>query len=120
MKAKSTRCCNCNEKIVRGMAFPLMNRSLCMGCFVEFGLAQKLDLDIEHYMNCSEEYCFECDYAFTKALWALDYKQTEMGNWYRRTPDPKIVRIYDDLLTNLPTSTGSKMFGKLQGVDFVE
>jgi len=120
MKAKSTRCCNCNEKIVRGMAFPLMDKSLCMGCFVEFGLAQKLDLDIEHYMNCSEEYCFECDYAFTKALWALDYKQTEMGNWYRRTPDPKIVRIYDDLLTNLPTSTGSKMFGKLQGVDFVE
>tara|TARA_A100001391_G_scaffold158237_4_gene116639 strand:+ start:1332 stop:1694 length:363 start_codon:yes stop_codon:yes gene_type:complete len=120
MKAKSTRCCNCNEKIVRGMAFPLMDKSLCMGCFVEFGLAQKLDLDIEHYMNCSEEYCFECDYAFTKALWALDYKQTEMGNWYRRTPDPKIVRIYDDLLTNLPTSTGSKMFGNLQGVDFVE
>ena len=120
MKAKSTRCCNCKEKIVRGMAFPLMDKSLCMGCFVEFGLAQKLDLDIEHYMNCSEEYCFECDYAFTKALWALDYKQTEMGNWYRRTPDPKIVRIYDDLLTNLPTSTGSKMFGKLQGVDFVE
>jgi hypothetical protein len=102
------------------MAFPLMDKSLCMGCFVEFGLAQKLDLDIEHYMNCSEEYCFECDYAFTKALWALDYKQTEMGNWYRRTPDPKIVRIYDDLLTNLPTSTGSKMFGNLQGVDFVE
>ena len=120
MKAKNTRCCNCNEKIVRGMAFPLMDKSLCMGCFVEFGLAQKLDLDIEHYMNCSEEYCFECDYAFTKALWSLDYKQTEMGNWYRRTPDPKIVRIYDDLLTNLPTSTGSKMFGKLQGVDFVE
>ena len=120
MKAKSTKCCNCNEKIVRGMAFPLMDKSLCMGCFVEFGLAQKLDLDIQHYMNCSEEYCFECDYAFTKALWALDYKQTEMGNWYRRTPDPKIVRIYDDLLTNLPTSTGSKMFGKLQGVDFVE
>lgn len=120
MKAKSTRCCNCNEKIVRGMAFPLMDKSLCMGCFVEFGLAQKLDLDIEHYMTCSEKYCFECDYAFTKALNALDYKQTEMGNWYRCTPDHKIVRIYDDLLTNLPTSTGSKNVGNLQGVDFVE
>lgn len=120
MKAKGTRCCNCNEKIVRGMAFPLMDKSLCMGCFVEFGLAQNLDLDIEHYMNCSHEHCFDCEYAFIKALWALDYKQTEIGNWYRRTPDPKIVRIYDDLLTNLPTSTGSKMFGKLQGVDFVE
>ena len=120
MKTKSTRCCNCNEKIVRGMAFPLMDKSLCMGCFVEFGLAQKLDLDIQHYMNCSEEYCFDCEYAFIKALWALNYKQTEIGNWYRRTSDPKIVRIYDNLLTNLPTSTGSKNFGKLQGIDFVE
>jgi hypothetical protein len=102
------------------MAFPLMDKSLCMGCFVEFGLAQKLDLDINHYMNCSNEDCFDCEYAFIKALWTLNYKQTEIGNWYRRTSDPKIVRIYDNLLTNLPTSTGSKIFGKLQGVDFVE
>ena len=120
MKAKSKSCCNCNQRIVRGMAFPVMEKSLCMGCFVEFGLAQKLELDIEHYMNCSHEHCFDCEYAFMKALWALDYKQTETGNWYRCTPDPKIVRIYDDLLTNLPTSTGSKNVGKLQGIDFVE
>ena len=113
MKAKDTRCCNCNEKIVRGMAFPLMDKSLCMGCFVEFGLAQKLELDINHYMNCSNEHCFDCEYAFIKALWALDYKQTEMGNWYRRTSDPKIVRIYDNLLTNLPTCTVSRLEGKL-------
>ena len=120
MKTKSKRCCNCNERIVRGMAFPLMDKSLCMGCFVEFGLAQNLDLDVEHYMNCSEKYCFECEFAFTKALGKMDYKQTQTGNWYRCTSNPKIVRIYDDLLTNLPTSTGSKFDGKSEVVDIIE
>lgn len=113
MKAKSKTCCSCDGEIVRGMAFPLMEKSICMSCFVHFGLAQKLDISIEHYQNCSQKNCFTCEYAFIKALWALGYKQTEMGNWYRRTRNPKIVRIYDDLLTNLPTSTVSKFECKL-------
>ena len=113
MKSKSDKCCNCNEKIVRGMAFPLMEKSLCMSCFVHFGLAQKLDINMLHYQNCSKLHCFTCEHAFMKALWALDYKQTQMGNWYRRTCDPKIVRIYDELLTNLPTCTVSRLEGKL-------
>jgi hypothetical protein len=41
MKAKGKTCCNCNEEIVRGMAFPIMEKSICMSCFVHFGLAQK-------------------------------------------------------------------------------
>lgn len=113
MKAKAKNCCNCNEEIVRGMAFPLMEKSICMSCFVHFGLAQKMDISMLHYQNCSKEYCFKCEYAFIKALWALDYKQTQMGNWYRRTPDPKIVRIYDELLTNIPTYSVSRLEGKL-------
>ena len=113
MKAKAKNCCNCNEKIVRGMAFPMMEKSLCMGCFVEFGLARQLDIDVYHYMNCDKEHCFKCEFAFIKALWSLNYKQTEMGNWYRQTPDPKIVRIYDDLLTNLPTYSVSRIASNL-------
>ena len=85
MKAKAKNCCNCNEEIVRGMAFPLMEK----------------------------EHCFKCEYAFIKALWALNYKQTQMGNWYRCTPDRKIVRIYDELLTNIPTYSVSRLEGKL-------
>ena len=73
MKAKAKNCCNCNEEIVRGMAFPLMEKSICMSCF----------------------------------------KQTQMGNWYRCTPDRKIVRIYDELLTNIPTYSVSRLEGKL-------
>jgi hypothetical protein len=70
MRAKAKNCCNCNEEIVRGMAFPLMEKSICMSCFVHFGLAQKMDISMLHYQNCSKEYCFDCEYAFIKALWA--------------------------------------------------
>ena len=113
MKSKSDKCCNCGEQIIQGMSFPLMKESLCMGCFVRFGLARHLDVDILHYKNCSKLHCFTCEYAFYKALWAMDYKQTQMGNWYRCTSDPKVVRIYDELLTNLSTCTVSRLEGKL-------
>ena len=113
MKAKSNKCCSCGEYIIQGMAFPMMKESICMGCFVRFGLAQHLDIDMLHYKNCSKSDCVKCEFAFYKALFAMNYKQTQMGNWYRCTSDPKIVRIYDDLLTNLPTYTVSRIEGKL-------
>jgi hypothetical protein len=43
----------------------------------------------------------------------LGYKQTEKGDWYKLTENRKIVRIFDDLLTNLPTYTVSKKECKL-------
>ena len=113
MKAKRKNLLQLQRRNCSGYGIPVNGKSICMSCFVHFGLAQKMDIDMLHYQNCSKEHCFKCEYAFIKALWSLDYKQTQMGNWYRRTPDPKIVRIYDDLLTNLPTYSVSRLEGKL-------
>ena len=84
------------------MAFPFMKKSLCMGCFVEFGLAQKLDIDVHHYMNCSHEHCFDCEYAFMKALWALDYNWHK-PKWVTGTGARQTRKLFGFMMIYLPT-----------------
>ena len=107
------KCCKCKETIIGGRAFPFYRGKICMGCAVEYQLAQNMDVEVNHILNCSNLYCVVCELGFCNAMRKLGYKQTEKGDWYKLTENRKIVRIYDDLLTNLPTYSVSKKECKL-------
>jgi hypothetical protein len=113
MSQKLKKCYLCQEKILEGRDFSMNNRTICLGCAVEAGIAQQMEYDIFHKLNCKNKHCFKCQLGHYKTMYNLGYVQTEIGNWYKPTDDPKIVVIYEDLLTNLPTYSVSKKVGNL-------
>ena len=46
------RCTKCNEQILRNRELVVNKRTICLGCAVDMGLTQKLDIDMEHKLSC--------------------------------------------------------------------
>ena len=96
-KKKQKKCADCQEKIVPGMELVMNKRTICLGCAVEKGIAQKLNASVLHHINCSEEPidCVECFRNYTEMMEHLGYICTLQGTFYKRTNDPKIVVLYE-------------------------
>ena len=52
LKRDMVRCTNCNEQILRNREVVLNNKTICLGCAVEKGITQVMDLDVNHKLNC--------------------------------------------------------------------
>ena len=61
-KKKQKNCSQCKEKIVIGMELVMNNRTICLGCAVEKGIAQQWQAPISHVLNCEYDVdsCPEC------------------------------------------------------------
>jgi len=96
-KKKQTKCADCQEKIVPGMELVMNNRTICLGCATEKGIAQQLTSSVLHHMNCSYDVnsCVECYRNYTEMMEHLGYICTLQGTFYKRTNDPKIVVLYE-------------------------
>ena len=51
-KKKQKNCSQCKEKIVLGMELVMNNRTICLGCAVEKGIAQQWQAPISHVLYC--------------------------------------------------------------------
>lgn len=96
-KKKQTKCAECQEKIIIGMELVMNNRTICLGCATEKGIAQQLDHSVLHHMNCSYDIysCSECYRNYTVMMEHLGYVCTLNGTFYKPTNDPKIVVLYE-------------------------
>ena len=101
LKHDMVRCTNCNEQILRNREFILNNKTICLGCAVERGITQIMDLDINHKLNCFKKtglgdndchYCYVISYSTMKKL---GYECTAAGSWFKRTIYPNVLVIYE-------------------------
>tara|TARA_R100000935_G_scaffold56743_1_gene89060 strand:+ start:48 stop:344 length:297 start_codon:yes stop_codon:yes gene_type:complete len=96
-KKKQENCGSCQDKIVAGMELHMNNRTICLGCAVEKGIAQQLHTPINHMLDCEYDVdsCAECFLNHRDMMTHLGYICTELGTFYKRTNDPKIVVLYE-------------------------
>ena len=96
-KKKQTKCAECQEKIIIGMELVMNNRTICLGCAVEKGIAQKWQAPVSHVLSCKYDLysCGECYRNYTVMMEHLGYVCTLNGTFYKPTNDPKIVVLYE-------------------------
>jgi|TARA_R100000149_G_C5877439_1_gene141428 hypothetical protein len=96
-KKKQKNCSQCKEKIVLGMELVMNNRTICLGCAVEKGIAQQWQAPIRHVLYCEYDIhsCAECYMNYTEMMEHLGYVCTPKGTFYKPTDDPKIVVLYE-------------------------
>jgi len=96
-KKKQKNCSKCKEKIIIGMELVMNNRTICLGCATEKGMAQKWKAPISHVLNCEYDIysCPECYRNYAEMMEHLGYSCTLNGTFYKQTDDPKIVVLYD-------------------------
>jgi hypothetical protein len=96
-KKKQKNCSQCKEKIIIGMELVMNNRTICIGCAVEKGIAQKLNASVLHHINCYYDLtsCSECYRNYAQMMEHLGYVCTLNGTFYKPTNDPKIVVLYE-------------------------
>jgi len=100
-KPIKVRCTKCNESILRNRELVVNKRTICLGCAVQMGLTQKLQLDMEHKLNCfkggglGDDECHYCWVQTWGAMKDLGYECTDNGTWFKRTDDPKLLVIYE-------------------------
>lgn len=101
IKQVRVRCTSCNEQILRNREIVLNNKTICLGCAVDKGIAQKMDLDIHHKLNCFKKtgrgnndchYCYVMTYT---TMQKLGYESTAAGSWFKRTNCPNVLVIYE-------------------------
>jgi len=96
-KKKQKNCSQCKEKIVLGMELVMNNRTICLGCAVEKGIAQQWQAPINHVLHCEYDIysCPECYRNYAEMMEHLGYSCTLNGTFYKPTNDPKIVVLYE-------------------------
>ena len=96
-KRKQTKCANCQEKIIPGMELVMNNRTICLGCATEKGIAQQWQAPISHVLHCEYDIysCPECYRNYAEMMEHLGYSCTLNGTFYKPTNDPKIVVLYE-------------------------
>ncbi len=96
-KKKQKNCSKCKEKIIIGMELVMNNRTICLGCATEKGMAQKWKAPISHVLNCEYDIysCPECYRNYAEMMEHLGYSCTLNGTFYKQTDDPKIVVLYE-------------------------
>jgi len=96
-KKKQKNCSQCKEKIVLGMELVMNNRTICLGCATEKGIAQQWQAPISHVLHCEYDIysCPECYRNYAEMMEHLGYSCTLNGTFYKPTNDPKIVVLYE-------------------------
>jgi hypothetical protein len=96
-KKKQKNCSQCKEKIVLGMELMMNNRTICLGCAVEKGIAQQWQAPMSHVLHCEYDIysCAECYINYTEMMEHLGFVCTPKGTFYKPTDDPKIVVLYE-------------------------
>jgi len=96
-KKKQKNCSKCKEKIIIGMELVMNNRTICLGCATEKGMAQKWKAPISHVLNCEYDIysCPECYRNYAEMMEHLGFSCTLNGTFYKQTDDPKIVVLYE-------------------------
>ena len=96
-KKKQKNCSQCKEKIVAGMELVMNNRTICLGCATEKGIAQQWQAPISHVLHCEYDIysCPECYRNYAEMMEHLGYSCTLNGTFYKPTNDPKIVVLYE-------------------------
>ena len=96
-KKKQKNCSQCKEKIVLGMELVMNNRTICLGCATEKGIAQQWQAPISHVLHCEYDIysCPECYRNYAEMMEHLVYSCTLNGTFYKPTNDPKIVVLYE-------------------------
>ena len=100
-KRTRVRCTKCNESILRNRELVVNKRTICLGCAVDMGLTQKLDIDMEHKLSCYKGSGLvddECHYCWVQT-WAgmkdLGYECTDNGTWFKRTDYHNVLVLYE-------------------------
>ena len=95
------RCTDCNERILRNREIVLNNKTICLGCAAERKILQKMDININHKLNCFKKtgdgdndchYCYVMTYSTMRKL---GYESTTSGSWFKRTNYPNVLVIYE-------------------------
>ena len=100
-KRTRVRCTKCNDSILRNRELVVNKRTICLGCAVEMGLTQKLDIDMEHKLSCykggglGDDECHYCWVQTWAAMKDLGYECTENGTWFKRTEYHNVLVIYE-------------------------
>ena len=100
-KRTRVRCTKCNESILRNRELVVNKRTICLGCAVEMGLTQKLDIDMEHKLSCykggglGDDECHYCWVQTWAAMKDLGYECTDNGTWFKRTEYHNVLVIYE-------------------------
>ena len=100
-KRTRVRCTKCNESILRTRELVVNKRTICLGCAVEMGLTQKLDIDMEHKLSCykgaglGDDECHYCWVQTWGAMKDLGYECTDNGTWFKRTDYHNVLVIYE-------------------------
>ena len=101
LKRDMVRCTNCNEQILRNREVVLNNKTICLGCAVQKGITQVMDLDVNHKLNCfkragtGDDDCHYCYVMSHETMTKLGYESTPAGSWFKRTNNEKILVIYE-------------------------
>ena len=100
-KRVKVRCTKCNELILRNRELIVNKRTICLGCAVEKGIAQKCDIEVEHKLNCTkkagfgDDDCHYCGFMNIHMMRKLGFENTIKGSWFKRTSNPKVLVIYE-------------------------
>ena len=100
-KQVKTRCTSCNAMILPSRELVLNNKTICLGCAVEKGIAQKCDIEVEHKLNCTkkagfgDDDCHYCGFMNIHMMRKLGFENTIKGSWFKRTSNPKVLVIYE-------------------------
>ena len=100
-KQVKTRCTSCNAMILPSRELVLNNKTICLGCAVDMGLTQKLDIDMEHKLSCykggglGDDECHYCWVQTWAAMKDLGYECTDNGTWFKRTEYHNVLVIYE-------------------------